>query len=125
MSSTLSYLSAGLRVREERRRASMSDPSESWVNNPGLFAVLPLPLALVLIFTQMHARTQTRRHKYTNNTFCHCFQSPPHCRSPSSPSSPSTCLHLPLCLCSFMCHLGPTKKEKGRKSADFLKALTD
>lgn len=53
MSGTLSYLSAGRALERGRRRASMSDPSESLVNNPGLFAVLPLLLALMLIFTQM------------------------------------------------------------------------
>lgn len=37
-------LVSGAYVREWRRPASMSDPSESWVNNPGLFAALPLLL---------------------------------------------------------------------------------
>lgn len=45
-------LASRMRVGEERRHASMSDPSGTWVNIPELFAVLPLLLALMLILTE-------------------------------------------------------------------------
>lgn len=118
MSDTLSYSSAGCvlgteRKREKRLRASVSDPSESRVNNPGLFAVLML--------------ISTHTHTHTNNTFCHHFPSPPLLADTSlsfslpPPASPPARLHLPLSkaetpLVFFFlpCHLGPTQRERER-----------
>lgn len=57
---------------KKRRHASMSDPSETWVNIPELFTVLPLLLALMLILTDTWSQAHT--HTYTN-TYCHHFQS--------------------------------------------------
>lgn len=57
---------------KKRRHASMSDPSETWVNIPELFTVLPLLLALMRILTDTWSQMHT--HTYTN-TYCHHFQS--------------------------------------------------
>lgn len=50
-------------VRERRRRASMSDPSESWVNNPGLFAVLSSPASA---HANLHTDVNTQMPKHTH-----------------------------------------------------------
>lgn len=85
MSDTLSYSSAGCvlgteRKREKRLRASVSDPSESRVNNPGLFAVL------MLISTHTHTHTQI-------TPFVTIFHLPP---SSLTPHCHSLSLLLPL-----------------------------
>lgn len=133
MSGTLSYLSVG-RVLERRGDVRACPIPLSWVNNPELFAVLPLLLALMLISTQMC----TLRCTHTQITpIVTIFNLPLADTSLSfslSPSaSASVCLHIPPLrsgllkpenkiqpVFAFLVISG-LQRKKGRKFADILK----
>lgn len=137
MSGTLSYLSVG-RVLERRGDVQACPIPLSWVNNPELFAVLPLLLALMLISTRTCTLRCTRTHTHITPIVI-IFHLPLADTSLSfsfsPPVSPSVYLHIPLCsgllktentirlVFAFLVISGwHTKKE--RKFADILKLQT-